>query len=71
MKARLLAFVVWALVAASAMFWLLRLAGGGIGAPAHTVTVAGADTPRGDWSRLFVMAAPSSAFSAWRTLMTS
>jgi general secretion pathway protein C len=59
MKARLLAFVVWAAVAASAMYWALRLAGGGIGAPSHTVSVAGADTPRGDWSRLFIMGAAS------------
>ncbi len=64
MKARLLAFVVWAAVAASAMYWALRLAGGGIGVPSHAVSVAGADTPRGDWSRLFVMGAPPVATAA-------
>jgi general secretion pathway protein C len=61
MKARLLAFVIWAAVAASAMYWALRLAGGGMSAPSHTVSVAGADTPRGDWSRLFVMGAAPAA----------
>jgi general secretion pathway protein C len=64
MNARLLAFVVWAAVAASAMYWALRLAGGGIGVPSHAVLVAGADTPRGDWSRLFVMSAPPAATAA-------
>lgn len=60
MRARILAFVIWALVAATAMFWLLRLVGGGVSAPAHTVAVAPADTPRGDWSRIFAIA-PASA----------
>jgi general secretion pathway protein C len=63
MRARILAFVVWALVAATAMFWLLRLVGGGVSAPTHTVSVAGADTPRGDWSRIFAIA-PASAETA-------
>jgi general secretion pathway protein C len=46
------------------MFWLLRLASGGMAAPAHTVSVSAADTPRGDWSRLFVMNAPAASASA-------
>ena len=56
MSARLTAFVVWAAVAASAMFWLLRLVASSPSAPAHTVTVATATTARGDLAR--VLGAP-------------
>jgi general secretion pathway protein C len=55
MSARLLAFVVWAAVAASAMFWILRMTGAGMAAPSQTASVAAADVPRGDWARLFPM----------------
>lgn len=53
MTARLIAFVIWAAVAASAMFWALRLAVVSPTAPAHTVAVNGAAAPRGDLARLF------------------
>ena len=56
MNARPIAFVVWAAVAASAVFWLLRLTAGSPSAPAHTVAVSTAQTPRGDLSR--VLGAP-------------
>lgn len=56
MSARLTAFVVWAAVAASAMFWLLRLLSSSPVAPSYTVTVAAAATPRGDLAR--VLGAP-------------
>ena len=53
MKARLFAFVIWASVAASAMFWALRLGASSPAAPAHTVAVSAATSPRGDLTRLF------------------
>jgi len=56
MNARPIAFVVWAAVAASAVFWLLRLTAGSPSAPPHTVAVSTAQTPRGDLSR--VLGAP-------------
>jgi general secretion pathway protein C len=52
MNARPIAFVVWAAVAASAVFWLLRLVSGSPTAPPHTVAVSTAQTPRGDLSRV-------------------
>lgn len=52
MLARLSAFVIWALVAASAVFWALRLWVHAPGAPDYTVAVANADAARGDLSRL-------------------
>ena len=53
MKLRVIAFVIWAAVAASAMFWALRLAASSPRAPAHTVAVGAAAAPRGDLTRLF------------------
>ncbi len=53
MKVRLVAFVIWAAVAASAMFWALRLGASSPAAPAHTVAVGAATAPRGDLTRLF------------------
>ena len=53
MKARLAAFVIWAAVAASAMFWLLRLGSSSPAAPVHTVSVGSAAMPRGDLTRVF------------------
>jgi general secretion pathway protein C len=53
MKARLTAFVIWAAVAASAMFWALRLGASSPVAPAHTVAVGAATAPRGDLTRIF------------------
>lgn len=59
MRVRLVAFVIWAAVAASAMFWVLRLSASSPAAPAHTVAVGAAAAPRGDLTRLFG-AAPAS-----------
>ena len=53
MKLRVIAFVIWAAVAASAMFWALRLSASSPAAPAHTVAVGAAAAPRGDLTRLF------------------
>lgn len=50
---RLSAFVVWALVAATAVFWGLRLLVRPQPAPAYAVTVGEATTARGDLTRLF------------------
>ena len=53
MQVRLLAFLIWAGVAASAVFWLLRLWSTSPTAPAHTVAVSGAGPARGDLTRVF------------------
>jgi general secretion pathway protein C len=53
MKARLLAFVIWAAVAASAVFWLLRLWASSPVAPPYTVPVATAQSPRGNLDSVF------------------
>lgn len=50
MLRRLLAFVIWSAVAASAVFWLLRLAVEAPPAPPHASTVAFAPTGRADWA---------------------
>ena len=52
MPARLSAFVIWALVAASATFWGLRLLVRAPAAPLHAVSVADAPAARGDLTRL-------------------
>lgn len=52
MLARLSAFVIWALVAATAVFWGLRLLVRAPAAPAYAVAVGDAGTVRGDLSRL-------------------
>lgn len=50
---RLLSFVIWAVVAASAVFWLTRLLARSDPAPPHTVTAsAGASVASADLSRL-------------------
>lgn len=50
---RLLSFVIWAVVAASAVFWLTRLLSRSDPAPSHTVTAnAGASVASADLSRL-------------------
>jgi general secretion pathway protein C len=53
MTARLLAFVVWAAVAATAVFWGLRLLSRAPAAPPHTTAAADAGAARGDLTRLF------------------
>ena len=53
MATRLLSFVIWAVVAASAVFWLTRLLSRSDPAPSHTVTAnAGASVASADLSRL-------------------
>ncbi|MEW6703519.1 MAG: type II secretion system protein N [Pseudomonadota bacterium] len=47
------AFIVWAALAASAVFWGLRLAGASPSAPAHTVPVGGIAVSSADLTRLF------------------
>lgn len=63
MLARLTAFLVWALVAATAVFWGLRLLVRPPAAPAHTVAVGDASALRGDLTRLLgaTPSAPSAA----------
>jgi len=53
MTARLSAFFVWAALAATAVFWALRLGNVSPTAPAHTVPVSGVSLPHGDLTRLF------------------
>ncbi len=53
MAARLFAFVIWAAVAASVVFWVLRLAASPRPVPPHAVAAAGAGAMRGDLARLF------------------
>jgi general secretion pathway protein C len=52
MLARLSAFVIWALVAASAVFWALRLFVVAPAAPAYAQPVGDASVARGDLTRL-------------------
>ena len=52
MLARLSAFVIWALVAATAVFWGLRLLVRAPAAPVYAVAVGDAGTVRGDLTRL-------------------
>jgi general secretion pathway protein C len=53
MFARLSAFVIWSLVAASAVFWLLRFAARPAPVPPYAVAVGTAVAVRGDLTRLF------------------
>ena len=62
MKVRLLAFVIWAAVAASAVFWLLRLWTSSPAAPSYTVPVATSAPPRSDLTA--VLGAPAAAKQA-------
>ena len=66
MLARLSAFVIWALVAATAVFWGLRLLVRAPEAPAYAVAVGDAATVRGDLTRLLGSApvAPTTAAAA-------
>lgn len=52
MLARLCAFLVWALVAATSVFWGLRLLVRSPTAPAHAVAVNDGEAARGDLTRL-------------------
>lgn len=53
MLSRIAAFVIWAAVAASIVFWVLRLSSQPIAAPAHAALVSNASAFRGDLSRVF------------------
>jgi len=53
MFARLSAFVIWSLVAATAVFWALRLSASPPPVPPYAVAVGNAVAVRGDLSRLF------------------
>jgi len=53
MFARLSAFVIWSLVAATAVFWLLRLAARPAPVPPYAVAVSKSVVVRGDLTRLF------------------
>ncbi len=53
MFARVSAFVIWSLVAATAVFWLLRLTASSPRAPAYAVAVGKSTVVRGDLARLF------------------
>lgn len=52
MLARLCAFVIWAIVGAAAMFWILRLTAGSQPLPPYAVAVDRAAPLRGDLARL-------------------
>lgn len=52
MVARLSSFVIWALVAATAVFWGLRLFASAPAAPSYTVAVGDASAVRADLSRV-------------------
>jgi general secretion pathway protein C len=70
MLARLSAFVIWALVAATAVFWGLRLFVPAAAAPSFTVAVGDSGVVRADLSRL-LGAAPASAPAAAIAVQTS
>ena len=53
MSARLSAFVIWSLVAAAIVFWVLRFGASGPKVPANAVAVERTVPLRGDLSRLF------------------
>ncbi len=64
MKARLLAFVIWAAVAASAVFWLLRLWTSSPTAPPYTTVLTAATPPRSDLTAVFGAPAASKQAAA-------
>ncbi len=61
MVSRWLAFLIWALVAATAVAWLLRLSASPQAVPATAVSVDNAGSFRKDWTRLFGAPAPEAA----------
>ncbi|HSN32652.1 MAG TPA: type II secretion system protein N, partial [Ideonella sp.] len=64
MPSRVSAFVIWALVAASALYWALQLAVRGPTAPPYTLPVSAAAPLRGDLTRLFGSVAAPAAQAA-------
>lgn len=61
MKARIAAFLVWALVAACAMYWAMRLLAVPASLPMSVQPVSTASVLRGDIARLFAVPAPVAA----------
>lgn len=61
MRTRLLSFGVWALVAAAAMFWGLKLSVGGTSLPAQAQTPARGPALGGEWRRLLGDSASAAA----------
>jgi general secretion pathway protein C len=61
MLARLAAFIVWALVAACAVYWSLKLLVRAPAAPAYSTAIAGTAAARGDLTRLLGAAPVASA----------
>lgn len=53
MVSRIAAFVIWAAVAGSVVFWAMRLFVQPVAAPAHTTVVSSASGFKGDLTRLF------------------
>ncbi|MFT3819475.1 MAG: type II secretion system protein N [Rubrivivax sp.] len=64
MWARWSTFLVWALVAASGVFWGLKLWASPLAAPPQTVLAQGTPAAGGDWSRLFGAAPPPPPMAA-------
>lgn len=60
MNARIAAFVVWALAAAAAMYWVLRLLAAPAALPPSVETVSVAGALKGDIARLFASPVPAS-----------
>lgn len=61
MVSRIAAFVIWASVAASIVFWSMRLWAKPIAAPAHATVVSTSSGFNGDLSRVFGVDAPPAA----------
>lgn len=59
MRTRVIAFLIWALAAASAVFWGLKALGGGPSAPLGAVTAPAFAPTQVDWQRLLGSAAPA------------
>jgi general secretion pathway protein C len=64
MGARALAFVVWAVVMGSLMYWGLRLLVRGPVAPAYTVSAVDAQSMRGDFAKVFGAPPPAAALAS-------
>ena len=61
MHARLVAFVLWAAVAATVVFWALRLGARAPAVPTQAVAVSSSAGARGDLGRLLGQSAPAAA----------
>jgi general secretion pathway protein C len=63
MVSRIAAFVIWAAVAASIVFWVMRLGAKPIAAPAHATVVSTSSGFNGDLSRVFGTDPPPSTLA--------